>query len=161
MSLHLKKTGLCFWVMVKAWLRHGPHAAIEHSKFCVEGTRCSEIHHDATRGFRAVSGFLPVRQWTMATAMEQVFLELELNYIEQQMLRLQMLKHRSRLWWRWSIYLTEPVQVTGSLTEGPRPGNALSLFLRQNKALRTNRIPRCSHHDTVSGVFRRASLAML
>ena len=90
---------------------------VEHSKFCVEGTRCSAILH-AGRGVWlyvcVVSGVIAeslhfppvtVNNSKQATEVEQLYLQLELINIEEKMLKLQMLKHsrqRRRLG-RWSV----------------------------------------------------------
>ena len=127
-------------------LRHADGVArdaiIEHSKFCTEGTRCSAVHH-AGRGVWlcdcVVSGviaesllFPPVtvnnsKQWQPRWSS---CLQLQLINIEEQMLKLQMLKHRrqrKRLR-RWSVRPAEAERVNlqhCSPTEGPGRTNAL------------------------------------
>ena len=49
----------------------------------------------------------------MATEVDQLYLQLELINIEEQMLKLQMLKRRRqrRRWWGWSVRPVEAEQV--------------------------------------------------
>lgn len=76
------KPGLCF--CVAAWRGFGVYSVTEHSKFCLEGTCCSAVHSQATRGLWLclygswqsnvrILGFLVVREEIMATKLERLW----------------------------------------------------------------------------------------